>query len=123
MDRLTRFATNAGVQGCLFSGVVAIIVLFGMVRDFRLGHWVVTLPLLLAALSLTYTIRAFLVDNVSIMRVVMNFVAIAGIAAVAFLPKAVGPEPLWLRVMVIGFLGIYMGCYFWMLSDDRITLI
>ena len=104
-----------------FSGVIAIIVLFGMVYDLRMGHWVVTLPILVAALGLTYTIRGFLVNNVSTMRDVMNIVAIASIAANLLLPKAVGPEPLWLRAMMIGFLSIYMGCYFWMLSDENIT--
>jgi hypothetical protein len=123
MDRLTRFIRNAGPQGCVFSGIVAVIVLFGMIRDFRVGHWTVTLPILLATIGLTYTVRSLLVHNMSIMRVVMDALAIAGIAAVVLLPKVAGPEPLWMRALMIAFLGTYMGCYFWMLSDDRIAVI
>ncbi len=123
MARFSRFANNAGVQGCLFSGIVAVIVVFGLIRDFRMGHWIVTVPLLLGALGLTYTIRGILVENISVMRVVMNILAILGIAAVVLLPKMDGPEPLWMRALIIGFLGTYMGCYFWMLSDDRIAVV
>jgi hypothetical protein len=123
MGRLTRFIRNAGAQGCVFCAIVAVIVLFGMIRDFRVGHWTVTLPILLATIGLTYTVRSLLVHNISIMRVVMNALAIAGIAAVVLLPKVAGPEPLWMRALMIAFLGTYMGCYFWMLSDDRIAVI
>ena len=123
MDRFTRFARNAGVQGCLFSGIVAAIVVFALIRDFRTGHWVVTVPLLLGTLALTYTIRGILVENISVMRVVMNIIAVLGIAAVVLLPKMAGPEPLWVRALIVGFLGTYMGCYFWMLSDDRIVVV
>jgi len=123
MDRFTRFARNAGVQGCVFTGIVAVIVIFGLIRDFRMGHWIVTVPLLLGTLGLTYAIRAILVENISVMRVVMNIIAVLGIAAVVLLPKMAGPEPLWMRALIIGFLGTYMGCYFWMLSDDRIVVI
>ena len=123
MNRFTRFANNAGAQGCLFSVIVAVIVSFGLKRDFRMGHWVVTVPILLGSLGLTYLIRSFLVENISVMRIVMNTVAVLGIATVVFLPKIAGPEPLWVRATIVCLLGTYMGCYFWMLSDDRIGTI
>ena len=120
MNRITTFLNNAGAQGILSSGIVSIIVLFGLARDFRTGDWSLTLPVLVATLGLPYIIRNLLVEHFSVMRVVMNGLAMAGIAAVVLLPKPVGPEPLWLRATILGSLGTYMGCYFWMLSDDNI---
>jgi hypothetical protein len=120
MERLKRFVSNANVQGCLSTGVVAIILLFGIIRDCRTGDVVFTVPVLAAAFGLPYVVRSVLIDNFSIVRMVMNAFAVCGIAMVMFIPKPVGPEPLWLRLTIIGLLGAYMGCYFWMLSDERV---
>lgn len=122
LERLKRFVSNANVQGCLSTGVVAIILLFGIIRDCRTGDVVFTVPLLATAFGLPYVVRGFLIDHLSVVRMVMNTFAVCGIAMVMFIPKPAGPEPLWLRATIIGFLGAYMGCYFWMLSDERVRV-
>jgi hypothetical protein len=122
MERFKRFVSNAGAYGCLSTGVVAVIVLFGIARDCRTGDWVVTAPLLLCAFGLPYGVRGFLIDNLSVVRVVMNAFVVCGIAMAVLMPRPVGPEPLWLRVAILGFLGTYIGCYFWMLSDERVRV-
>lgn len=122
MQRFKQFVSNAKVQGCLSTGVVAIILLFGIIRDCRTGDVVFTVPVLAAAFGLPYVVRSFLIDNFTIVRMLMNGFALCGIALVMLLPKPVGPEPLWLRVTIIGLLGAYMGCYFWMLSDERVQV-
>lgn len=123
MNRASNFFANAGVQGAISTCIVGVIVMFGMARDFRTGDWVITAPLLIATFGLPYLVRNFLIDNFSIVRLLMNGLAMAGLAAFVFLPKPIGPEPLWMRVTILGCLGTYMGCYFWMLSDDNVGMV
>jgi len=122
MGRLRRFADNAGVQVLVQTGVVLLILVFAVWRDLQVGYWMYTVPVLLVALGASYFVRSLLVDNFRVVRIVMNVALVAAIIVLLVVGGLWGLKPLWLRLAVAAFVGLYLGCYFWLLSDDRITI-
>jgi len=122
MGRLRRFADNAGVQVLVQTGVVLLILVFAVWRDLQVGYWMYTVPVLLVALGASYFVRSLLVDNFRVVRIVMNVALVAAIIVLLVVGGLWGLKPLWLRLSVAAFVGLYLGCYFWLLSDDRITI-
>lgn len=120
MQRLQRFVQNAGAMGVLQSVAVVIVMCIAIRYDLTMGHWVITLPVLLLAVLVAYVVRNVLVDHFGVMRWVMNGLAAAGIAVVVFSGGFSGSGSLWLRAALAGGIGLYMGCYFFMLSDPRV---
>lgn len=123
MSRIEHFARNAGVQGCVLSGVVGVLIGAGLMRDFREGNWAATLAVLFLTLGLPYFIRDRLVARATTVRNVMNGIALVCAVFVLLTPRPNCPEPIWLRAAVIAFLGAYMGVYFWLLSDRRVWIV
>jgi len=122
MGRLRRFAGNAGVQVLVQTGIVLLILVFAVWRDLQVGYWMYTVPVLLVALGASYFLRSLLVDNFRVVRIVMNVALVAAIIVLLVVGSLWGLKPLWLRLLVAAFVGLYLGCYFWLLSDDRITI-
>lgn len=105
----------------LCTGAVSCALVFGLRADFRSGNWVATAPLIFGAIVASYCAREILIDHLSVTQIVMNTMAALAIAAVLFLPRVVGPGPLWLRALTDAYLAGYIGCYFWLLSDERLA--
>lgn len=124
MKRLRRFWRNSDIRG---SGAIRWVLLlvglgFGTVHAVRSGSWVYLLPVLAATLLVTYLIRDWLVEHVAVVRAVMNAVLIVAVI-VAMIPGAAeASESPWLEALIFGSLGTYLGCYFWLLSDERIEV-
>jgi hypothetical protein len=53
----------------------------------------------------------------------MNVLLISFVAAGVLARAFEFPELPWLGIVIVGFLGTYLGCYFWLLSDGRIVRI
>jgi hypothetical protein len=123
MERIKQFQRNAGTMGALQTlAVIAFIFLFAVPRDIVTGQWIITVPILAVVLTVPYFARDFLVYNFNWLSWVMNACAVTGII-IAFLNRGQAqPEPLWLRATLAGCIGLYIGCYFWMLSDPRLFL-
>ncbi|QDU63959.1 hypothetical protein Pan216_48400 [Planctomycetes bacterium Pan216] len=119
MLRLKLLLRNAGVAGILQLSVVALIFFFALRRDISTGDAVLTIPILAGVLVFSYLIREFLIDHFDVVRWIMNGVAVVGIILFVVLRNVEMVEPLWLRALIVGVFGFYMGCYFWMLSDWR----
>ena len=122
MGRVHRFVSNAGVQVILQAGLVLLILIIAVWRDLQVGHWKYTVPVLLVSLAASYFFRNAMVANCEIARIVMNAVLVAAIIALLVVGTLCGLRPLWLRMIVAGFIGLYLGSYFWLLSDARITV-
>lgn len=122
MDRFARFVKNAGVTGCVFTGVVLVMVSLSLLADLQTGHLIVTLPLLLAMIGGSYLARGFLLQHLPIVRIAMNCIAVTGFAVFLWMPRFEGGEPLWFRALIISILAAYMGSYFWILSDEQVAL-
>lgn len=123
MQRIHRFFGNVGPAGLIQSGVLIFIVGVALTYEFRTGTWIYSVPVLLAVFCAGYLIRDLLVDNLGIVARLMNMLAIAGIVLALLMPRMAGANPLPMRLAILGFIGAYLGCYFWMLSDARVTLL
>ena len=123
MNRLKRFRRNAGIRG---SGAIRVLLLlFGLgflvVHDIQSGFWVYSLPLLAATFLVTYLVRNWLVEHFAIARVAMNVLLVVAVV-ISTIPSQRESDSPWLNALIVGFLGAYLGCYFWLLSDERIEV-
>lgn len=124
MKRLRRFWRNADIRG---SGAIRWTLLavgtgFFCYQAVQTGAWVYSFPLLAAAFLVTYLIRDWLVDHLEVVRAAMNVLLIVAVIA-SLIPGIRGSDSPWLNALMIGFLGTYLGCYFWLLSDERIEVL
>jgi hypothetical protein len=117
MNRMKRFGENAGIRGILL--VIALIFIF--VQDLRSGLWSYTVPLFVLMFLVTYPFRGWLVKHLGGVRTVMNSLAIVAIIASVIFRGSAFSESLWFAIVVVGFVGAYLGCYFWLLSDERVA--
>jgi hypothetical protein len=124
MNRLSRFARNAGWRGTLRSIVVAAIFIFFLFfSSSGRVELAIAAPLALAGFFLVYPLRGLLLLNLTVTRIVLgvSWIAIVGTAfvlekAMKGLPKE---EP-WFVTVLVAVAGVYMGAYFWLHSDPRI---
>jgi len=121
MNRLRRFFANAGTPRLLQTLVVLLLMISALRRDAASGDWVVTVPILLSLQLLAFLIRNILVADARVASWTLNGLLIA-LLVTMFILRGAGPEPLWMRATLAGALSFYMGCAFWMLSDDRIAV-
>ena len=121
MNRLTRFFSNTGAIAIAQCAIVGIILFFAMRKDVASGLWIITLPVLLVSFFAGYPVRNWLVDHLRLTRILMNSVAVAGMICVVVLRRLKGEEPVAVRIALAAFIGLYMGLYFWLMSDQRIT--
>ena len=117
MVRVKRFWENAGLRG-----ILVVIVLVALVaQDFGSGQWIYTVPLLVMMFLATYLVRGRLVENLESVRTAMNAVAIVAVLAAVILRRFVPSESPWVAIAIVAFMGGYLGCYFWLLSDERVV--
>lgn len=117
MNRVRRFWRNAGLRG-----ILVVVVLIALVaQDLFSGRWVYTVPLLVLMFLVTYLFRDRLVENLESVRTVMNTVAIVAVLASVILRRIVPSESPWVAIAIVAFMGAYLGCYFWLLSDPRVV--
>ena len=123
MQRLKRFVHNAGILGTTQTLAVCVLLCIVLWADAMTGRWIVTAPILLAALIAAYAIRNFLVENFIRVRRVMNLLVVVAISAYFLSRGQPVPQTFWLNATLSGCLGLYIGCYFWLLSDPRLARI
>lgn len=117
MNRVKRFGQNAGIRGIL----LVIVLIFLIVQDIRSGLWIYTAPLLVSMFLVTYLLRGWLVEHLESVRTAMNTLAMVAILVSVISRGSEFSKSLWLAVVVVGFVGAYLGCYFWLLSDERVV--
>jgi len=122
MTRLRRFVVNAGLKGCLLTLLVAVAVGFAIRKDVEMGLWGYTVGVLVCTACVAYLFRDVLVEHFAVTGVVMNVLLLVallvGIVGRRWLPQ----DEAWFRIAAAAFLGTYLGCYFWLMSDERITV-
>lgn len=124
MDRFQRFAHNAGTLGIIQTVIVAIVFGLAALKDLSTGDWIFTLPPLIGLFVLAYFVRGVLVNWRRVVQVsLMIAFAAALITVIFFSPTTAAGEPLWWRVLLSSFVGLYMGCFFWLFSDPRILVL
>ena len=121
MERIRRFVRNAGWAGAIPFAIVALgLAVFIIPRDIRLGRWGYTLPAFCLPALGAYPIRKLLVEHIANVRRIMNGLVISAAIALAALGRLIPTEELWFSVLLAAFMGAYLGCYFWMLSDEEV---
>ena len=123
MQRLQRFVHNAGILGTAQTLAVCVLLCIVLWADAMTGRWIVTAPILLAALVAAYAIRNFLVENFTWVGRVMNVLVVVAITAYFLSGGQPVPRSFWLSAALFGCFGLYIGCYFWLLSDPRLARI
>ena len=120
MQLFIRFSQNAGVANSGRFIFVLVILFFALAKDARIGLITVTMPLALFGLLGPRLIRDSLIDHFDVIKVIMNTFVIAGIVAAAVVGKSKSAEPELLRIALCAVFSLYIGIYFWVLSDARI---
>ena len=121
MERIRRFAFNAGVFGTIRVVVVSVAVVGLFACAVHWGATLIIIPGMCIALIVPFCIRHYLVEHVNLTRRAMNIFAIAAIAALTLFRQQYGVEDFWLRFPTTILAATYVGCYFWLLSDPLIV--
>ena len=122
MNRVTRFAVNAGCVGTLMTAIVAGVVTYAVIARPGKSRWEIFVPTALSCFCAAFFLRNLLVDHFHISRWLLNGAVIVGAAGTFILRKS-EPQLADSVVMTVAigiYLGLYIGCYFWLLSDPRI---
>jgi hypothetical protein len=118
-DRFTRFVKNAGGAGIIQILIMGIFFFFVLRKEIGSGQWLYTVPMMLIAFFATYPARNILVDHVGVTRVVMNALVV-GTFVLLFVAMPEGERSRGRDLAIMAGVGLYMGAYFWLLSDERI---
>lgn len=116
----SRFIQNAGAKNSFRCLAVLLVLGFALAKDFRTGLGMATLPVVVLGFFSPLAIRDWLIARFEVVRMVLNVFAVVCIVAVMAVPKPQGEEPAALRVAIAAVFSLYMGAYFWVLSDERI---
>jgi len=119
MNRIQRFFLNAGIAGIIQVLLVGIVLYFALRKDVGTGLWVLTIPSLIVSFAFGYMFRRQLVLHFRVTKIAMNVVAACALILLVVLGRPES-EPPALRVMLCCFIGLYVGLYFWLLSDPLI---
>jgi hypothetical protein len=120
MKRLLHFLDNAGGRGCVLTLLVLASLGIVLRRDFAEGTWPWLLLPVLACFGIPYLFRDLLVAYAQKVQIGMKIALMAAVTAAVLIPRWDGREPMEFRVIFAVFLGSYLGCYFWLLSDSRV---
>jgi hypothetical protein len=121
LERFPRFFKNSGTVGSIQLLVFAVLLFFAMKRDFGSGVWVITLPVFIGSLFITYPFRDWLIENYPTVHKVMNGIAITGLIIYFFFRPE--EETNLIRIVFCFFIGTYIGTFFWILSDENVQRI
>lgn len=122
MTRLRHYIENTGTWGGIKLALMVLALGLIMVDEVSSGTWIVTLPVLVVAVAVTYLARNWLVNRArAVARVMDTLVLVAMVAAVIFRGTELY-DSRWLVTLVVAFVGLYLGASFWLLSDPRIEV-
>lgn len=121
MNRILHFFSN--VRGIYWLQLIWVgYVLFVNIRaDLLMGIWPYTLTALILPIFLFFFIKEFLVEHSTWSSLIMNGIIIAWVGLVSFVIPRENFMTLPGRIAVSLFLGIFLGVYFWLFSDPRIS--
>jgi phosphatidylserine synthase len=119
MTRLRRFIQNAGFLGAGLNLFVFIILLLLAQSALKRGDYIIV-PIILGGLFGPYLIRAQLVEHARATQQLMNLAWFALMALILAQFFTTIQLPSWTGIAIIATLALYIGVYFWLLSDRRI---
>jgi hypothetical protein len=122
MTRVRRFLENTGTRGWIQLALVIVALGLVVADGLTSGLWLYTLPMLLVSLAATYAVRNVLVENVRTVQPVMSGLAIVAIVASILFRESAFSDSWWFNVLIVAFVGSYLGAYFWLVSDPRIVV-
>ncbi len=122
MSRLKRFFRNAGALGIVQVLVLAFVLFFCLRRDYLAGTLFFTLTAMVGGFCVPYGFRHVLIRHAKVIARLMNVVALVGIVYALFLRVEPSDESIVLRTGLAAIMSLYMGCYFWLLSDERVAV-
>lgn len=119
--RFSRFIQNAGIRGVAFFFIVVIGMFFTLRKDLELGILPLTLFVMGIGGFISYRARSFLVDSLPYTKYALNILLLTGWITLAIFKESLPHDDTWFRVLLTGGFATYLGCYFWLLSDERVT--
>lgn len=122
MTRLRHYVENTGVWGGIKLGVLVLALGLIMVDEVSSGTWIYTLPVLVVAVAVTYLARNWLVTHARTVARIMDTLVLVAIAAAVIFRESALYDSRWLIMLVVAFVGAYLGASFWLLSDPRIVV-
>lgn len=120
MQAFIRFVQNAGVSNSGRFLLVLVMLYFALAKDLKIGLIPITLPVALFGLVGPRVVRDWLIDHFEGIKIIMNLVVVIGVVVAAFVGKSKTAEPESLRIALCAAFSLYIGVYFWVLSDARI---
>lgn len=120
MQALARFIKNAGAANSIRFLIVLVILYFALAKDLKIGLILITLPVALCGLLGPRLVRDWLIEHFEVLKMIMNVMVILAVLAAAYFGKSKTDEPDSLRIVLCGIFSLYIGVYFWVLSDSRI---
>ncbi len=122
IDRFVRFARNAGFRGTARTLLVLAAFAVLLAREGTGGNRATLAAAAVIGVVLAYLGRELLLKSVRTTAIAMNAVLLLALVA-AFAGNRLlqmKEQPVALGLVVAAFLGLYLGSYFWLLSDPRV---
>lgn len=121
MNRIQHFLSNAGKLGTAQTVVVSLAVVALVAFSFKAGDIEFIVAAVLFAAGVAYAARGYLVDHVGFAQWLMNIAAVGTPITLFVFQEHLDVEKFWVRCSASAWATLYLGCYFWMLSDPSIT--
>lgn len=122
ITRLRRFTENAGIWGGIRLVLIVVVMFLIISPDSASSTWLYTIPTLIIAFTVTYPMRDLLVRHVHAVARGLNILVFLGLAGAFLARGTMFANAWWMSVLVVAFVGGYLGTEFWLLSDPRIMV-
>jgi hypothetical protein len=110
----------AGLGNMIRALLCLVIFFFALRKDARLGIATITVPVFALGVSAPYMIRDRLISMFPLSAKLLNgLLLIIAVLALMFSRKG-QLDPTWFRITLAALISIYLGCYFWIFSDERL---
>jgi hypothetical protein len=122
VTRVQHFVKNSGIWGAIRLVLIVVAVALIISQDAAEDTRLYTVPALILAVLFTYAIRDLLVRNAHTVVRILNILVFVGLAGSFLAAQSRFADTWWMNILVVGFVGAYMGIEFWLLSDPRIEV-
>jgi len=122
VTRVRRFIENAGIWGGIRLVIILAAVVLIITQDAASSTRLYTVPAFVIAFATTYAVRNLLVRNVRTVARILNILIFFALAGSFLARESQFADTWWMNVLVVAFVGAYMGTEFWLLSDSRVVV-
>lgn len=110
----------AGLGNSIRAILCLVVIFFALRKDIRLGIAYITIPVFLVGITTPYAIRNWLVSIFPTSAKVLNGLLLIAFVLVLVFSRKGQADPTWFRITSVALASVYLGCYFWLFSDERL---